>query len=108
MIRLLFDQNISYRVVKQLKLSLPNVIGVRDVGLYEADDFAIWDYVRRENYVVVTFDKDIPMIGSVRGFPPKSSGCVPVTWVIRLQLICSLTEWMNWSTSTVNKILAVY
>ncbi len=71
MIRLLFDQNISYRVVKPLKLSLPNVVGVRDVSLYEADDFAIWEYARRENYVMVTFNKDIPMIESVRGFPPK-------------------------------------
>ena len=56
MMRLLFDQNISYRVVKQLKTTLPDSIG---------------EYARREDYVVVTFDKDIPLIGSVKGFPPK-------------------------------------
>jgi predicted nuclease of predicted toxin-antitoxin system len=71
MMRLLLDQNISYRVVKQLKATLPDVVGVRDVGLYEADDFAIWPYAQREGYVVVTFDKDSPMIGAVKGFPPK-------------------------------------
>ncbi len=71
MIRLLFDQNISYRVVKQLKELLPDTVGVREVGLLNADDFIIWEYARRENYVIVTFDKDILLIGSVRGFPPK-------------------------------------
>ncbi|WP_254448607.1 DUF5615 family PIN-like protein [Spirosoma rhododendri] len=71
MMRFLFDQNISYRVVKQLKVTLPDSVGVREVGLLDADDFAIWEYAKREDYVVVTFDKDIPMIGAVKGFPPK-------------------------------------
>ncbi len=69
--RLLFDQNISYRVVKQLKPVLPDIVGVREVGLLNADDYEIWEYARQKNYTVVTFDRDIPMIGSVRGFPPK-------------------------------------
>ncbi|MBC8154784.1 MAG: DUF5615 family PIN-like protein [Bacteroidetes bacterium] len=69
--RLLFDQNISYRVVKQLKLALPEVIGVKEVGLLNADDYEIWEYARQHEYTVVTFDKDIPAIESVRGYPPK-------------------------------------
>lgn len=69
--RLLFDQNISFRVVKQLKTTFPDVIGVRECGLFNADDYQIWEYARQNNYTVVSFDKDIPDIGSVRGFPPK-------------------------------------
>ncbi|ADB39441.1 DUF5615 family PIN-like protein [Spirosoma linguale] len=69
--RLLFDQNISFRVVKQLRATLPEVVGVRECGLLNADDFQIWEYARQNNYTVVSFDKDIPDIGSVRGFPPK-------------------------------------
>ena len=69
--RLLFDQNISYRVVKQLKPTFPDFIGVREVGLLNADDLEIWNYARLNNYTVITFDKDIPIISSVRGFPPK-------------------------------------
>ncbi len=69
--RLLFDQNISYRVVKQLKPVLPDIVGVQEVGLLNADDYKIWEYSRQKNYTVVTFDRDIPIIGSVRGFPPK-------------------------------------
>lgn len=69
--RLLFDQNVSYRVVKQLKPHFPNAVGVREVGLLNADDFQIWEYARQYDYTVVTFDKDIPAIGAVRGFPPK-------------------------------------
>ena len=69
--RLLFDQNVSYRVVKQLKPNFSDIIGVREVGLLNADDVHIWEYARQHDYTVVTFDKDIPNIGSVRGFPPK-------------------------------------
>lgn len=69
--RLLFDQNVSYRVVKQLKPNFFDIIGVREVGLLNADDVQIWEYARQYDYTVVTFDKDIPNIGSVRGFPPK-------------------------------------
>ena len=69
--RLLLDQNISFRVVKNLKATLPTVIGVRECGLFNADDYQIWEYARRNDYTVVTFDKDIPAIGSVKGFPPK-------------------------------------
>lgn len=69
--RLLFDQNISFRVVKQLKALFPDIIGVWEAGLINADDYEIWEYARQHGYTVVTFDKDIPAIGSVRGFPPK-------------------------------------
>ncbi|MCX6217101.1 DUF5615 family PIN-like protein [Spirosoma sp.] len=69
--QLLFDQNISFRVVKQLKTTFPEVIGVRECGLVNVDDYKIWEYARQNNYTVVTFDKDIPDIGSVKGFPPK-------------------------------------
>lgn len=89
--RLLFDQNISYRVVKQLKGLLPECVGVKEVGLLNADDFEIWEYAKQQNYTVVTFDKDIPMIGSVRGFPPK------IIWLRignanNLKLISLITE----------------
>lgn len=69
--RLLFDQNVSFRVVKQLKSNFPDAVGVKEVGLMNADDFQIWEYAQRHDYTVVTFDKDIPAIGAVRGFPPK-------------------------------------
>jgi predicted nuclease of predicted toxin-antitoxin system len=69
--RLLFDQNVSYRVVKQLKPILTAIIGVREVGFLNADDYQIWEYARKHEYTVVTFDKDIPDIESVWGFPPK-------------------------------------
>ncbi|GAB3554166.1 DUF5615 family PIN-like protein [Spirosoma fluminis] len=69
--RLLLDQNISFRVVKQLKTMFSEVIGVRECGLYNANDYQIWEYALQNNYTVVTFDKDTPAICSVKGFPPK-------------------------------------
>lgn len=69
--RLLFDQNISFRVVRKLKPLLSDIAGVAEVGLLNADDYEVWEYAKQHDYTVVTFDRDIPMIGSVRGFPPK-------------------------------------
>jgi predicted nuclease of predicted toxin-antitoxin system len=71
MMRLLLDQNISFRVARQLKSTFPEVVGVRECGLDNADDYQIWEYALTNNYTVVTFDKDIPAIGSVKGYPPK-------------------------------------
>ena len=69
--KLLFDQNISFRVVNQLRAVLSESVGVGEVGLLNADDFQIWEYARQHGFSVVTFDRDIPDIGAVRGFPPK-------------------------------------
>ncbi|GAB2565128.1 hypothetical protein GCM10027190_13040 [Spirosoma areae] len=42
--KLLLDQNISFRVVKKLKEHFPIVEGVRENGLYDKDDRAIWEF----------------------------------------------------------------
>ncbi|MBD2753419.1 DUF5615 family PIN-like protein [Spirosoma validum] len=57
--------------MKQLKAMFPDVLGVRECGLYNADGYQIWEYARQDDYTIVAFDKDIPVIGSVKGFPPK-------------------------------------
>lgn len=37
----------------------------------EADDLVIWDFARREGFVVVTLDADFADIAALRGAPPK-------------------------------------
>jgi predicted nuclease of predicted toxin-antitoxin system len=54
-----------------LKAAFSEVTGVRERGLVNADDYQIWEYARQNDYTIVSFDKDIPDIGSVKGFPPK-------------------------------------
>ena len=69
--RLLFDQNISYRIVNKLKDKFPEAKHVSHVGLNEAEDIDIWQYAKKKNYVIVTFDSDYYDISLINGVPPK-------------------------------------
>lgn len=70
--KLLLDQNISYRVVKKLSEAYSIVETVRDHGLYEQDDRTIWEYCRQHGYTVVTFDEDLYNLATLYGPPPKN------------------------------------
>ncbi len=56
--KLLLDQNLSYRLVAPLSEYYPNTAQVARLGLNEADDKTIWEYARQEGYSIVTQDAD--------------------------------------------------
>ncbi len=69
--KLLFDQNISFRITKKLIDLLPNCKHVSDCGLMDCDDPDIWEYARKNAYSIVTFDSDFYDISVINGHPPK-------------------------------------
>ena len=69
--KLLLDQNISFRVIKKLRETYPDVQSVRENGLEDADDIVIWEYARQNGFTIVTFDEDFYNIQLLKGFPPK-------------------------------------
>lgn len=69
--RLLFDQNISFRITKKLKSYFPNCKHVSDCGLADCDDPDIWIYAQENDYAIVTFDSDFYEISLIKEFPPK-------------------------------------
>lgn len=69
--KLLFDQNISHKIVKQVESEFPDSKQIRHVGLEDASDVVIFDYAKRHGYAVVTFDSDFVDLNVVRGIPPK-------------------------------------
>lgn len=69
--KLLLDQNISFRVAKKLNDHFSTVEGVRENGLYNKDDRAIWDFCRQNGDTVVTFDEDLYNLTTLYGAPPK-------------------------------------
>ena len=69
--RLLFDQNISYRVTKILSKSFPEAKHVSQVGLQDSTDIGIWEYAKSNDYTIVTFDSDYYDLSIVKGCPPK-------------------------------------
>ncbi len=69
--RLLFDQNISFRLIHRISDVFAEAKQVRDVGLENASDREIWDYAKSHSYTIVTFDSDFYDFSLVWGHPPK-------------------------------------
>lgn len=90
--RFLFDQNLSYRLVTDLKDLYPNSSHIRDIGMEESDDSDIWDYAAQNGYVIVSKDSDFHQKSFLHGHPPK------VIW-LRLG---------NCSTNTIVSLLSTH
>ena len=67
MIRLLFDQNLSYRLVSLPQDIYPQSAHVRLAGLAGQDDLVIWEYARFNGFVIVSKDSDYLAIGARLG-----------------------------------------
>jgi predicted nuclease of predicted toxin-antitoxin system len=76
-VRLLFDQNLSYRLVEILREIYPDSAHVRDIGLSRAGDDEVWAHARTHGFTIVSKDSDFHQRSLVEGFPPK------VVWVQR-------------------------
>jgi len=69
--KLLFDQNISYRIVHKLSGHFPECKHLSNVGILDCEDPEIWQFARKNNYAIVTFDSDFYEISLMNGCPPK-------------------------------------
>jgi len=69
--KILFDQNISFRLVKQITDIFPKATQVRHLGLENATDQEIWNFAKNHDYTIVTFDGDFYDFSLVWGHPPK-------------------------------------
>jgi len=69
--KLLFDQNISFRITKKLKAVFQEAKHVSDCGLSNAEDPEIWKFAKANGFTIVTFDGDFFDIGLINDFPPK-------------------------------------
>lgn len=69
--KLLFDQNISYRVVKKLFEIFPDSMHVKQLNLSGKADKEIWSFAKQNNYAIVTFDSDFFELASLYSHPPK-------------------------------------
>jgi predicted nuclease of predicted toxin-antitoxin system len=69
--KLLFDQNISFPIIRKLFDTFPDCNHVSQVDLDNSEDMEIWAFARLHNYVIVTFDSDFYEISLIGGCPPK-------------------------------------
>src|ERR1700760_3246963 len=69
--KLLFDQNISFRLCQTVADLFPDSVHVRALGLSEVGDQAIWDYAKANGFAIVSQDVDFAEMAALLGTPPK-------------------------------------
>ena len=69
--KLLLDENLSFRLVEALRDTYPGSAHVRDVGLLGAPDRLIWSYAADQGFILVSKDADFYERSLVYGAPPK-------------------------------------
>lgn len=74
--KLLFDQNLSPKLVGRLADLFPNSSHVDLEGRGTADDETIGEHARLNGFAIVTKDADFDSLSVVRGPPPK------VVWLL--------------------------
>jgi len=70
-VKLLFDQNISLKILKSLPPQLSECQQVRFIGLEDAADYEIFQFAKINDFVIVTFDSDFVDLNTLYGTPPK-------------------------------------
>ena len=68
---LLFDENLSFKLIAAVRGDFPGSRHVSDVGLTQADDRAIWRFARDQGFAIVTLDSDFYDMSLVERSPPK-------------------------------------
>ncbi len=75
--RLLFDENLSPRLVRRLTDLYPDSAHVHDLGLGAVADAAVWAHAHEHGLIIVSKDADFHALSQLRGHPPK------VVWIRR-------------------------
>lgn len=69
--KLIFDQNISHKILKLLTSDFKDSTTVKKENLIDLPDRRIWEYAKNNDYTIVTHDYDFNYFNSLYGFPPK-------------------------------------
>jgi predicted nuclease of predicted toxin-antitoxin system len=85
--KLLFDQNISPKLVNSLADIFPGSIHVINVKLDKAFDSELWNFAKDNDYIIVSKDADFAERSLLFGYPPL------VLWIRRGN--CSTTDIIN-------------
>lgn len=69
--KLLLDENLSFRMVRSLADLFPQSAHVKDVGLAKADDQVIWEFAKANGFAILSKDDDFHQRSFLHGHPPK-------------------------------------
>lgn len=69
--KILLDQNLSYRIIKKLNSIYPEINHVSNFNLQASDDKVVWEFAKNNDFTLVTQDSDFYDFSILKGFPPK-------------------------------------
>jgi predicted nuclease of predicted toxin-antitoxin system len=70
-LKLLFDENLSPRLVSLLADLFPHSAHAHDLSLGHTDDTIIWKFAKEHSYTLVSKDSDHYELSMLHGHPPK-------------------------------------
>ncbi|MEX2034189.1 MAG: DUF5615 family PIN-like protein [Xanthobacteraceae bacterium] len=86
--KLLFDQNLSFKLCRSLADLFPSCSQVRLAGMSDASDRTLWDYAKANSYTLVSLDSDFAEMAGLLGSPPNviwlRCGNQPTAFIDRL------------------------
>jgi predicted nuclease of predicted toxin-antitoxin system len=69
--KLLLDENISFKLVYRLQEFFPEMKHISDFQLNSIDDKIIFQFAKENGFAIVTFDEDYFTLSVLNSFPPK-------------------------------------
>jgi predicted nuclease of predicted toxin-antitoxin system len=87
-VKLLFDENLSRKLVSRLAELYAGSAHVGDFNLLQQSDRKIWEVAQREKFIIVSTDADFYELATVLGPPPK------VIWLRRWRHPTQDAEWV--------------
>jgi len=70
-VKLLFDENLSRRLVPRIADLFPESAHVSSVALLQAADAVVWEHAKEHGFSIVTADADFYELATTLGPPPK-------------------------------------
>src|SRR5258706_8620983 len=69
--KLLVDNNLSYKLVQPLQNPFPGTEHIRDALSVSSDDISIWNHAKSKGFIIITKDNDFDERSQLEGCPPK-------------------------------------
>jgi predicted nuclease of predicted toxin-antitoxin system len=70
-VKLLFDENLSRKLVSRLADLYPGSVHVAEAGLVESPDREVWEYAKANVFLIVSTDSDFYELATTIGPPPN-------------------------------------
>ena len=69
--KLLLDENLSWKLIARITDLYPDSVHVAQRGLLQASDREVWEYAKANGFSIVTADADFYELAITIGPPPK-------------------------------------